>query len=303
MKTFRCLLPLFAVVILSWQTRGASIKEQVESIAEEEPEAVSRDLIELESSYVFESDLHGNGISGNQFAALNSFSYGHRFLVNGHIYLRLGVSYYRFDFGSTAAPVPEHLQSAAATIGFDYMHNNDVGAFIQVQPGIYTEDDFSSSSFDAPITLGRIFVFRPDKVYVFLGANSSFLRGRFPVIPLVGVIWVPNNQWRLMGILPEPRLIYSPGGKWDFWVGGQLTGGSFRTDRDDTITPHKLSNAQVDYADYRVGGGFVYSPRDGIEVDLGGGCSIERSFDFYRADMKYKTDPAPYLHFEFRAKF
>ena len=65
----------------------------------------------------------------------------------------------------------------AAVIGIDYMHNNDVGAFIQVKPGFYTEDDFDSSSFDAPITLGRIFVLRPDKLYVFVGANASFLRG------------------------------------------------------------------------------------------------------------------------------
>jgi hypothetical protein len=303
MKTFRRLLPLFALFVFCWQAGAASIKEQVESIAEEKPESVSSDLIEIDSSYVFESDLHRDGSFGNQYELLNSFSYGHRFLLNGHLYLHLGLSYERFDFGATGAPVPEHLQSVAGTIGIDYMHNNDVGAFVQVQPGFYTEDDFGSSSFDAPITLARIFVLRPDKLYVFLGANASFLRGQFPVIPLVGVIWVPNNQWRLMGILPEPRLVYSPCDKWDFWVGGQLTGGSFRTNRDDTIVPHKLSNAQVDYADYRVGGGLVYSPRDGMEVDLGGGYAIERSFDFYRADMKYKTDPAPYLRLEFRAKF
>jgi hypothetical protein len=303
MKSSRRLLPLLALFVFSWQTRGASIKEQVESIAEEKPEAVSRDLFELESSYVFGSDLHGGGLSGDQYEILNSFSYGHRCLINGNLYLHLGISYYRFDFGSTIAPVPEHLQSVAGTIGVEYMHNNDVGAFIQVQPGFYTEDDFSTASFDAPITLGWIFVLRPDKLYVFLGANAAFLRGEFPVIPLLGVIWVPNNQWRLMGILPEPRLIYSPCDKWDFWVGGQLTGGSFRTDPDNTIAPHKLSNAQVDYADYRAGAGFVYTPRDGMEVDFGAGCAIQRSFDFYRADMKYKTDPAPYLRLEFKTKF
>ena len=283
MKSFRRSLLLLAGLVFCSQAWAASIKEQVESVAEEKPEAVSRDLIEWESSYVFESDLHRGGSLGDQSELLNSFSYGHRFLLNGHLYLHLGVSYYRFDFGSTAAPVPEHLQGVAGTIGIDYMHNNDVGAFIQVKPGFYTEDDFGSSSFDAPITLGRIFVLQPEKLYVFLGANASFLRGRFPVIPLAGVIWLPNDHWRLMGILPEPRLVYSPCDKWDFWVGGQLTGGSFRTDRDDTIVPHKLSNAQVDYADYRVGGGLIYSPRDGITIDLGGGYAIERSFDFYRA--------------------
>ena len=302
MKTarFLFLVLIFFAAPKSW---AASINGNVESIAEEKPEAVSRDLVEVESSYVFGSDLHRGGSFGDQYAIGNSFSYGHRFLLSGHLYLHLGISYDRFDFGATGAPVPEHLQSVAGTIGIDYMHNNDVGAFIQVKPGFYTENDFNSASFDAPITLGRIFVLQPDKLYVFVGANASFLRGRFPVIPLAGVIWMPNDQWKFLAILPEPRLIYSPCNKLDFWVGGQLTGGSYRTDRNDTIVPHKLSGAQVDYSDYRVGGGFIYSPCDAITIDLSGGCAIERSFDFYRAGMTYKTDPAPYLRLEFKAKF
>jgi hypothetical protein len=303
MKSFRrSLLPLAGLIFCS-QTWAASIKDQVESIAEEKPEAVSHDLIEVESSYVFASDLHRGGSFGDQYEVLNSFSYGHRWLLNGHLYLHLGISYERFDFGATNAPVPEHLQGVAGTIGIDYMHNNDVGAFIQVKPGFYTEDDFDSASFDAPITLGRIFVLQPEKLYVFVGANASFLRGRFPVIPLAGIIWMPDDKWKLLGILPEPRVIYSPCNKLDFWVGGQLTGGSFRTDRDDTIVPHKLSGAQVDYSDYRAGGGFVYSPCDAVTIDFGGGYSLQRKFDFYRASMTYKTDPAPYLRLEFKAKF
>jgi hypothetical protein len=188
-------------------------------------------------------------------------------------------------------------------IGIDYMHNNDVGAFLQIKPGFYGEDDFNSSSFDAPITLGRIFVLEQDKLYLFVGANAAFLRGRFPVVPILGLVWMPNAKWKVLGVLPEPRVIYSPNDKWDFWAGGELGGGSFRTNKDNTITPSKLSSAQVDYSDYRVGAGVIYSPCDAISIDLGGGYAIQRRFDFYRADMTYKTDAAPYLRLEFKAKF
>ena len=303
MKSFQRSLLILAAFIFCAETWAAAIKDEVESVGDEKPEAVSRDLFEIESSYVFESDLHRGGSFGDQYAAGYSLSYGHRFLLNGHIYLHLGVSYDRFDFGSTGAPVPTHLQAVAGTIAVEYMHGNDIGAFFQVKPGFYTENDFNSASFDAPITLGRIFVLQPDKLYVFLGANAAFLRGQFPVIPLAGVIWMPNDRLRFLALLPEPRIIYSPCNKWDFWAGGQLIGGSFRTDRDDTIVPHKLSNAQVDYSDYRVGGGVIYSPSDAITVDFGGGYSLQRKFDFYRADMTFKTDPAPYLRLEFKAKF
>ncbi|MEY2562895.1 MAG: hypothetical protein QOH88_1088 [Verrucomicrobiota bacterium] len=300
-RSLSLLLVLFLLV--SSRAWAASIQASVASIAEEKPEAVSLDLFEYSSSYVFESDLHRGGSFGDQYALQNSFSYGHRFFLTGHLYLHLGVSYDRFDFGSTFAPVPEHLQAVSGIIGVDYMHNNDVGAFLQVKPGFYTENDFDSASFDAPITLGRIFVLQQDKLYAFVGLNASFLRGQYPVIPLAGLIWRPNKQWNVLAILPEPKVIYSPCDKLDLWVGGQLVGGSFRTDRDDTIVPHKLSGAQVDYSDYRVGAGFIYSPCDAVTIDLGAGYSIQRKFDFYRADMSYKTDGAPYLRLEIKAKF
>ena len=296
---------LFVVLILftASLTRAASIRGEIESLGGEKPEAVSLNIIETESSYVFGSDLHRKGSFGDQYAIGNYFSYGHRVLLSGHLYLHLGIDYNRFDFGSTGAPVPDHLQSVAAVIGVDYMHNNDVGAFFQIKPGFYGEDDFNSSAFDAPITLGRIFVLEQDKLYLFVGANAAFLRGRFPVVPILGLVWMPNAKWKVLGVLPEPRVIYSPNGKWDFWVGGELGGGSFRTNKDSAIAPSQLSGAQVDYSDYRVGGGLIYSPCDAICIDLGGGCAIQRRFDFYRADIKYKTDAAPYLRVEFKAKF
>jgi hypothetical protein len=296
---------LFVVLILFTAafTRAASIRGEIGSLGDEKTEAVSLNLIEMESSYVFGSDLHRHGSFGDQDAIGNYFSYGRRVLLSGHLYLHLGIDYNRFDFSKTGAPVPDHLQSVAAVIGVDYMHNNDVGAFINVKPGFYTEDNFDSASFDAPVTLGRVFVLQPDKLYLFTGLNASFLRGQFPVIPLAGLIWLPNDQWKFMAILPEPRVIYSPSNKLDIWLGGQLTGGSFRTDRDNTIVPAKLNGAEVDYSEYRVGGGFIYSPCDNVSIDLGGGYAIQRRFDFHRADIDYKTDGAPYLRLQFKAKF
>ena len=297
------LLFLALIFSISSSASASTIRGEIESIGDEKQEAVSLDLFEFETGYVFESDLHRSGSFGEQSAFGNSLSYAHRFLLSGHLYLHLGIDYNRFDFSSTGAPVLVHLQSVAGVIGIDYMHGNDVGAFIQVKPGFYTENDFGSASFDAPITLGRIFVLQPDKLYVFTGLNAGFLRGKYPVIPLVGLIWLPNDAWKFLAILPEPRVIYSPCDKLDFWVGGQLIGGSFRTDHDDTIVPRKLDGAQVDYSDYRVGGGLIYSPSDAFMIDLGAGCSIQRQFDFHRANIDYETDPAPYFRIEFKAKF
>ncbi|MEO6970077.1 MAG: hypothetical protein ABI217_04195 [Chthoniobacterales bacterium] len=266
-------------------------------------DAVPLDLFKIEQAYIFESDLNHGGSLGKQDEIHNEIEYDHRFQIRDNIYLRLGVSYERFDFGSTKAPVPNHLQSLAGIVALDIMHGTDVGAFIEFRPGFYTQSDFGISSFDVPITLGRIFVLEPDKLYLFGGAYAAFLKGGYPVIPLLGVIWIPNDKVRLMGVLPEPKVIYSPTDKLDLWVGGELAGGSYRTDRNDGIRPTKLNGTQVDFSDYRAGVGLTYEFAKNCSVDLAGGYSIERHFAFHRAGENYRTDPSPYVRLQLKVTF
>jgi hypothetical protein len=294
-----------SILIPTWAA-FAGAEGEAAITSEKKTEAVPLDIVKTETGYVFESDLNHGGSFGKQDELQNEFEYAHRFEISGNFYLRLGVTYDRFDFGKTDAPVPVHLQRGAAIIGIDYMHGKDVGAFIQFRPGFYTEEHLGLASFDCPITLMRIWVLREDKLYFMTGANVSFLRGGLPVIPLAGVIWIPSDKVRLMGVLPEPRLIYSPNDKLDLWIGGEIAGGSFRTDHHDNfVGPHvaKLSGTQVDYYDYRAGVGLAYDLTDNVSVDFGGGYAIQRSFNFHRAGEYYRTDPAPYLRLEFKAKF
>lgn len=266
-------------------------------------EAVPLDLVRIQEAYVFESDLNHGGSTGKQDEIQNEFEYGHRIHLTGTAYLHLGFAYQRFDFGSTRGPVPNHLQDISGVVGIDIMHGTDVGAFIQFQPGFYAENDFGISSFDVPITLGRIFVVQPDRLYLFAGAYAAFLKGGYPVLPLAGVIWIPNDKVRLMGVLPEPKLIYSATAKLDLWLGGEIAGGSFRTDRNDQIRPTKLNGAQVDFADYRAGIGLSYDLAKNCSLDFGAGYSIQRHFAFHRAGENYRTDPSPYLTLQLKASF
>ena len=303
MKKSPRLLLLLSLLFWADPVRASTENESGEKATEKVPV----DLVETESGYVFESDLNHGGSFGKQDELQNEFEYAHRFLLNGNLYLHLGLAYDRFDFGNTRAPVPDHLQKMAGVIGIDYMHGKDLGAFLQFRPGFYTEDHIGLESFDCPILIGRFFVLQPDKLYVLTAAYASFLRGGLPVIPLVGVVWVPNEKVRLMGVLPEPRVIYSVSEQLDLWIGGELVGGAFRTDHHPEFNniPHvdKLSGTQVDYYDYRAGVGATYSLTDQIDLDLGGGYAVQRSFNFHRAGEYYRTDPAPYLRFEIKAKF
>ena len=296
---------LFTLAILSLSAFATEEADKSVS-AEKKLEAVPIDIFEMETGYVFESDLNHGGSFGKQDELQNEFEYAHRILLTGNLYARLGVTYDRFDFGKTNAPVPIHLQRGAAIIGIDYMHGADIGAFLQFRPGFYTEEHIGLASFDCPITLARFWVLQPEKLYLLTGATTSFLKGGLPVIPLVGVVWVVNDQWRVMAVPPNPRVIYAPNDKLELWAGAEIAGGAFRTDRNDHLVglhTAKLSGTQVDYADYRAGVGATYDVSQNVSVDLGGGYAIQRSFNFHRAGEYYRTDPAPYLRVEFKAKF
>ena len=306
-KNMKKLLRLVPMVLLTlaapaWAGSDDASKAVVASTAVQ-PDETPLDIFKMESSYDFESDLNHGGSFGKQDLIQNEFEYGHRFRISGNTYAHVGLAYDRFDFGSTSAPVPNHLQSLAGVVGVDVMRGSDVGAFLQFRPGFYTQNDFDISSFDVPITLGRVFVAQPDKLYFFVGVYASFLRGGTPVLPLAGVVWYPSEQLHVLAVLPEPRIVYSPTKNLNLYVGGELSGGSYRTDSNDGITPHKLSGAQVDFNDYRAGLGVAYTLNKNVSLDFGAGYSIERHFAFHRAGENYRTDPSPYLRLQLNAAF
>ncbi|HJT81594.1 MAG TPA: hypothetical protein VJ719_10385 [Chthoniobacterales bacterium] len=265
------------------------------------------DIFEIEASYVFESDLNHGGSFGKQDEIQNQIYYARRFEIEGRWYARAGLGYSRFDFGNTAAPVPVHLQSAAAVFAVEYMKGDDVGAMLEVRPGFYTEEHIGLNSFDCPITLIRFWILKTDELYLLTGLNYSFLRGGAGVAPVLGLVWVPCKKFHVMLVPSEPRAVYHVSNELDLYLGGAFEGGSFRTDHHDEYKgiPHveKLSGTQVDFSDYRVGGGIVWTPVKNVDIDLAAGCSIQRAFLYHRAGENYRTDPSPYVRIQIKAAF
>lgn len=296
---------LFAALFAALASTGSGGSVETNFVADTETENPALDLFSVDASYVFESKLSFDDDDnfGDQDALQTSIEYSHRFRLSGSLYLRAGLAYNRFDFGESSAPVPDQLHSLAAIVGIDYMVGNDVGAFLQLRPGFYAEDDFDGDSFDVPITLARIWVLQPKRLYLLTGVNVAFLRGQLPVLPILGLIWYPSDNWKVFAVVPEPRIVYSPNKNIGLWLGGQLTGGSFRTDHSDTIFPRKLSGAQVDYSEYRAGLGVDFHCGDAVTLTAAGGYAIQRRFNFERAGDDYDTDPAPYARLSLKAEF
>ena len=264
----------------------------------------SHDLLYYETTYTFDSDFKESKL-GHGDSLYNDFSYDHRFLITGKWYFRAGVEYERYDFGGTNNGLPDHLQAASAHLALDYVVKDYAGASIEIDPGVYFQDNVTSDAFDIPGKAYVTFTLKKDKIFGVVALGWGIYQDP-PVAPGGGIIWLFSDKLRLQGVFPKPALIYQPNDDWDFRLIGELNFTSFRTDDVVSPTEHKLNlhNAVVQYSEDRAGVQVGYSGFKPFKLIAGAGVTTERNYNFFRASQRKRTDePAPYLRIAAEAKF
>jgi hypothetical protein len=263
----------------------------------------SHDLFSWETTYTFDSDFKESKL-GHGDSLYDDFTYDHRFLITGKWYLRLGVEYERYDFDGTNNGLPDHLQAASGHFAVEYVVKDFPGVGIELDPGVYFQDNATWNAFDVP---GKAFVSFPlkkDKIFAVVGLGWGQFQNP-PVAPGGGIIWIFSDKLRLQGVFPKPALVYQPNDDWDLRLIGELNFIGFRTDDVVSHTEHKLDlhNAVVQYSEDRAGAEVRYTGLKHFKLIAGAGVTFERDFDFFRANQSKRTDPAPYIRIAAEAKF
>jgi hypothetical protein len=263
----------------------------------------SHDLFYYETTYTFDSDFKESKL-GHGDSLYNDFTYDHRFLITGKWYFRAGVEYERYDFGGTDNGLPDHLQAVSAHLALEYVVKDFAGISIELDPGVYFQNNVTSDAFDIPAKAYVTFPLKKDKIFAVVAVGGSIYQDP-PVAPGGGIIWIFSDKLRLQGVFPRPALIYQPNDDWEFRITGELNYTSFRTDDVVSHTEHKLDlhNAVVQYSEDRAGVQIAYSGLKPFKLIAGAGVTVERNFDFFRANQSKRTDPAPYIRVAAEAKF
>jgi len=262
----------------------------------------SHDIFSYETTYTFSSDFKESKL-GHGDSLYNDFSYDHRFLITGKWYFRVGVEYDRYDFGGTDNGLPDHLQTASAHFALEYVVKDFAGISIELDPGVYFQDNVTWDAFDIPAKAYVTFPLKKGKIFAVIALGGSIYQDP-PVAPGGGIIWIFSDKLRLQGVFPRPALIYQPNDDWEFRITGELNYTSFRT--DDVLTTERklqLHNAVVQYSEDRAGVQIAYSGLKPLKLIVGAGVTVERDFDFFRANQSKRTDPAPYIRIAAEAKF
>jgi hypothetical protein len=262
----------------------------------------SRDLFSYETTYTFGSDFKESKL-GDGDSLYNDFSYDHRFLISGKWYFRAGVEYERYDFGGTDNGLPDHLQGLYGHLALEYVVKDHAGISLELDPGVYFQDNIGSDNFDLPGKAYVTFPLKKDKVFATVGLGWGAFQD--PVVaPGGGITWLISDKLRLQAVFPKPALVYQPNDDWEFRILGELNYLNVRTD-DVVTTERKLQvhNAVLQYSEYRAGVQFAYSGLKYLKLIAGAGATIERDFDFFRIHQSKRTDPAPYVRIGVEAKF
>ena len=262
----------------------------------------SHDLFSWETTYTFDSDFKESKL-GHGDSLYDDFSYDHRFLITGKWYFRAGVEYERYDFGGTNNGLPDHLQAAYGHLALEYVVKDFPGVSIELDPGVYFQDNATWDAFDIPGKAYVTFPLKKDKIFAVVAVGWGIYYDP-PVAPGGGIIWLFSDKLRLQAVFPRPALIYQPNDDWEFRITGELNYTSFRT--DDVLTTERklqLHNAVVQYSEDRAGVQVAYSGLKPLKLIAGAGVTVERNFDFFRANQSKRTDPAPYIRVAAEAKF
>src|SRR5437879_12406058 len=254
----------------------------------------SHDMFSYETTYTFGSDFKESKL-GHGDSLYNDFSYDHRFLITGKWYFRVGVEYDRYEVCSYDDGLPDHLQTASAHLALEYVVKDFAGISIELDPGVYFQDNVTWDAFDIPAKAYVTFPLKKDKIFAVVAGGGSIYQDP-PVAPGGGIIWIFSDKLRLQGVFPRPALIYRPNDDWEFRITGELNYTSFRT--DDVLTTERklqLHNAVVQYSEDRAGVQIAYSGLKHFKLIAGAGVTVERDFDFFRANQPKRMAPAPYI--------
>lgn len=208
--------------------------------------------------------------------------------------LRLGMDWHRFEFDhSGSLPLPGRLQSVRAIIGIELRAGDELGALLEVRPGVYFENDAGSDAWNFPVRLGLGYRVNDRFSLAVMGRYDGFAENQ--VIGGIGFVWKISDTVTLSAIAPEPRITWQATEQFAVWAGGEFAGGAYRTEQ--------RGGALVDYTDYRAYVGATWSAGS-WKIEAAAGASFEREWDYHRDDRRFHTDEvSPFVKVSARAKW
>lgn len=198
MKIRLSLLGILAVVLVGSATSS--------SIAEEKSVG-----LDVKTRLIGESDV--DKMAGELEIVETDMELFHQIKIADQLPVKFSFEYHRVDIDDDGVPVhlPSHLQGWAFGVGtkvpapFAASDQHFIG--LEVYPSMYTEDlEWEDSAFRVPFNAYWIYKYSAELIFV--AGTSVRIDSDTPVLPIVGLIYKPNDRLHFHLVPDEPNISY-----------------------------------------------------------------------------------------------
>ena len=242
----------------------------------------------VETTWLTGSSIHGTGSELTMGEMKAGFT--KRFRLNPQFEFSTGVHYsLRAIDAPETARLPESLQTLSVNLGGEYHASNVLTLGFRVSPGVSSDfESFDTNDIRVPVALHATYQMSK-KLSLLGGIAYTGQNHSFPVLPVIGVLYMPAEQWGLALGFPRTGVIYKPNRKSDFFVGGEFSGGEYR------LHDSSMGADIISYRDYRALAGAEIKLFPFVRLGIAGGYAFSRKFVFYEGNRSnINLDDAPF---------
>jgi len=266
------------------------------SIAETEKDTEGNHYCEMESSVKYEPRSGAKAQQGSIEIIMSDYLYKYGFKAFGKLPVELSLynRYTGIDSKVSAVNLPARLIELSTGIEatLPFFNFNKTYFRVGVEPSFYSDTwDFPASSFRIPSYYYAIY--QPDPKWTFLCGVAVSPYTQDPVLPVLGVIYKPNDRLAFNIVPRRPNITYALTDKISiFGEGSFAVNNEYEVKFDDTRT------AVLRYYETYLGGGIGYKPNKFIQTSLSVGGNFRRRLTY--GDSLGKVDIKDGMYTEFR---
>jgi hypothetical protein len=286
---------LAATAVMTWGAVQAHLCEAQEPV-EDEREEVMPPIIPSTSwnalislGYMPSADLHGApgsvGISEYRLRLV------HNQKLDNKVTLTLGGGYGLRHLKAPAdAGLPLNLHALYGEVGTVYNISDRSFVTLKLYPGLSSDfEDIGTADIRMPVLAlgGHSF----NNGMTLVGGFIYQVGYRVPLlIPALGFIYQPNEQWRVDLIAPRPGVTYSVSRKVRLFIAGDFAVDEYG------LHGNPKGASVIRYRDYKAMGGVDYLPQPATKLSLAIGYAFSRYFDFYDRNLpSVRIDDVPFM--------
>ena len=242
----------------------------------------------LESRYITESDVEAQ--SGQLSISETKFSFNHEFKLGNGMPVSLSLMNKHTDINSDVSVyLPSNLVARSLGLGvkfpapFTESENYFVG--LDISPSMYT--DTSSSAFRLP---GRAYlIYKRDENFIVIGGISIRPNFDTKVLPLVGFIYRPNEQWEFNFSSDNPHIQYNLTEKTKILLEADIV-------NDEYEVEHNGAKGQgLFYRELSTGLGVQHQFTQSVSGMISAGCVFSRLLRYEDDNGKVQPDAGMYI--------